>query len=186
MPTLTDQGLLLQKFAYRDTSLIAVWFTRHHGRVKTIWKGARGGKSPFHGRIDFFHQASISWKPSRTSEIHTGTEILVESLHARIARDYPSATAGLYFAELILMLTAGEDPAPALFELLGKAWAYLDGHPPTPLLVARFERALAVALGFALESTPSVRVRRILDEQTGRPPHSREPLDALLRPAANR
>lgn len=174
---LHDRALLLHKISFSDSSIIATWLTREHGRIKTILKGARRPKSPFHGRVDFFLSVDLGWKRARHSEIHTGIETGVHHAWTRIAREYPRMTCGLYFAELIDLLTALEDPAPELHELLQRAWGYLETHPPSVKLVHRFERALADQLGFISESTPPQRIRPILDEQIGRAPHSRVMLD---------
>ena len=86
MDTERAEGIVLRKQPVTESSLIVTWFTREHGKLKTLAKGARRPKGPFQGKIDlftgtrlYFYQASgatctccmiVSWKiPTRNCAI---------------------------------------------------------------------------------------------------------------------
>jgi recombinational DNA repair protein (RecF pathway) len=50
----TTPAILLRKMKLTETSLIVTWLTEHHGKLKTVAKGARQAKSRFAGRLDLF------------------------------------------------------------------------------------------------------------------------------------
>lgn len=57
---------------------------------------------------------------------------------------------GLYANELVLKLTAREDPHPALYDALHNVMAAIATEPNHVAALRRFEWALLTALGFAL------------------------------------
>jgi len=176
-----DSALLLHKTPFSDSSLIVTWFTREHGKLKTMLKGARRPKSPFQGCADHFLKVDLGWQRARQSEIHYGTETGAAFAWRGIAGDYARMSTGIYFAELLDILTALEDPAPDLFRLLEQAWEYLDLHDPSWKLMVRYEKALAIALGFAESGATADQVRHALNEHASRRPASRGALEEMLR-----
>ncbi len=48
---LKDRAVILRRFDYGESSVIAVVLTRQHGKIRLIAKGARKNRSQFHGRL---------------------------------------------------------------------------------------------------------------------------------------
>lgn len=81
MAELSDDALLLRRIPYSDTSLICHFFTRQHGRITLMARGARRAKSPFRAALAPLYDLQIRWRPGRTgmgslSDISRGTKLL--------------------------------------------------------------------------------------------------------------
>lgn len=110
-------------------------------------KGARRTKNPFAGKLDLFFEAEIQIVTSRKSNLHTLTEVVLRNPFAGIRSTYPRTQTAAYFVELIELCTERDHCEPELFELLRRAFAYLDGHDPDEKAVRHFEAELARITG---------------------------------------
>jgi len=77
-------AILLRRTRFSDTSLIVAWFSREHGKLKTIAKGALRPKSIFAGKLDLFFQCELNISWSRQSDLHTLREAVVVDSFAGI------------------------------------------------------------------------------------------------------
>lgn len=143
----TTAAILLRKRKYSDTSLIVSWCTESLGCIQTIAKGARRAKTPFAGKLDLFFEGEISIIPSRRSTLHTLTEVVLKNPFAGIRRSYLRTQTAAYFVELIEICTERDHHEPELFQLLRRAFGYLDAHHPTRRAVSHFETELARIAG---------------------------------------
>ena len=139
-------------------------------------KGARRPKSPFAGKLDLFFEAEISIVRSRKSDLHTLTEAVLKNPFAGIRSNYLRMQTAAYFVELIEICTERDHREPELFNLLCRAFGYLDGNNPTARAVAHFETELARIAGvhdrIRLRADPAFALGNLF----GRLPLSRTPL----------
>ena len=139
-------GWVLHARPYRESSaLLEVW-TRDHGRVGLVARGARGARSRWKGILQPFRPLLLAW--SQRGEL--GTLTGAEQVAAPPSLRSESLYCGLYVNELLMRLTQRADPHPELFGryrdvVLGLA----SGEPPQQLL-RLFERDLLADIGFAL------------------------------------
>jgi DNA repair protein RecO (recombination protein O) len=140
-------AILLRKRKFSDTSLIVSWCTQQLGCIQTMAKGARRAKSPFAGKLDLFFEAEIQIVPSRKSNLHTLTEVVLRNPFSGIRQTYSRTQAAAYFVELIELCTERDHCEPELFELLRRAFGYLDSHDPDLRAVRHFETELARITG---------------------------------------
>ena len=182
----TTAAILLRKRKYSDTSLIVSWCTESLGCIHTIAKGARRPKTPFAGKLDLFFEAEISIVPSRRSTLHTLTEVMLKNPFARIRRSYLCTQAAAYFVELIEICTERDHHEPELFQLLRRAFGYLDNHDPNRRAVLHFETELAQIAGVhdakKLKADPAFALQNLF----GRLPRSRASLLEALAPTRRR
>ena len=52
---------VLHTYAFKETSLVAELFTKTHGRVATLAKGARRPRSAMRGQLQSFQMLSATW-----------------------------------------------------------------------------------------------------------------------------
>jgi DNA repair protein RecO (recombination protein O) len=142
-------AVLLRRIRFSDTSLILSWFSRERGKFKTIAKGALRPKSSFAGKLDLFFQCELTVSWSQRSELHGLREVVLTEAFAGIRERYPNTLAAGYFAELVEETTEPEHPEAAIYELLIRAFSYLQTKPVTGRAVLFFEQELARALGMA-------------------------------------
>lgn len=143
----TDQeaGFVLHTYPYKETSLIVEAFTRRHGRVALLARGARRPRSAMRGVLLAFHPLRLGW--TGTAELATLTG--AEWAGASRALAGIALMCGFYVNELILRLLPREDPHEALYDFYAASLQALgEGAAPAPALRA-FEKHLLGELGYA-------------------------------------
>jgi DNA repair protein RecO (recombination protein O) len=178
MAAQTLNAVLLRRTRFSDTSLIISWFSRERGKLKTVAKGALRTQSNFAGKLDLFFQCELSVSWSQRSELHTLREVMLSEPFAGIRKHYSNTLAAGYFAELVEETTEPEHPETAIYELLIRAFSYLQAKPATSRAVFFFEQELAKTLG--LESSKPDRAAEYLLHSLQRTRTSRVKLLTLL------
>jgi len=141
MDTERAEAIVLRCQPVTESSLIVTWFTREFGKLKTLAKGARRPKSPMRGQIDLFYQNEILFLRSRRSDLHLLHECFLENPRAALRSSVPALAAASYAGELVDLITAPEDPAPVVFELLAVTLDALN-TAAAPVLLLWFELQL--------------------------------------------
>ena len=140
---------LLHQHAYRDSSRIAEFYTREHGRLSLFARGARSPKSSLRAGLRPFQRLLISWSGRAEAGQLTAAEIAGEFTQLPA----PRLMSGFYLNELLLKLTERFDPHPGVFDEYGEALRVLggDANPEPPL--RRFEKRLLEELGYGTDFT---------------------------------
>ncbi|MEM0895689.1 MAG: DNA repair protein RecO [Verrucomicrobiota bacterium] len=170
MDDVKDRAILLRKTRYSDTSLIVAWFTREHGLVKTMAKGALRPKSPFKGTLDLFFGAEIVYAHSRKSELHHLKEVHVNNPRLDLRKSYEATLVAAYFVKLVDSAVEAEAPVEGVFDLLGRALDHLADTPPAKSTILHFEKRLAGELGIL---SPDRSALQALEDQGHRLPPER-------------
>jgi DNA repair protein RecO (recombination protein O) len=138
-------GYVLHTYPYKETSLIVEAFTRRHGRVALLARGARRPRSAMRGVLLAFHPLRLGWSGSAelatlvTAEWGGGLQPLAGR----------GLMCGFYLNELILRLLPREDPHEALYDAYGDALARLSAGDAFPAVLRSFEKRLLAELGYA-------------------------------------
>lgn len=141
-----EPGFVLHAYPYKETSLIVEVFTRRHGRVGLLARGARRPRSMMRGVLLAFHPLHLSW--SASAEL--GTLMRAEWGGGQKALAGIGLMCGFYINELLLRLLPREDPHEALFDAYGAALARLAENGAAQSAVLRgFERRMLAELGYA-------------------------------------
>ena len=153
------RAILLRRYRFSENSLVIVWLTDTHGKVKTSVRSATKPGSPFAGRLELFAEAEIAFKPSRGvkgGDLHTLSEVAVTGDPA-LPSTYVTLLSASYFAELCDLFTETMHPMPELYALLQRAWGFLRSQTPSKRAVEHFETELARLLGVHDPAIPSHR-----------------------------
>jgi DNA repair protein RecO (recombination protein O) len=138
---------LLHQHAYRDSSRIAEFYTRDHGRLSLFARGARSPKSALRAGLRPFQRLLISWSGRSEAGQLTAAEFAGEFTQL----PPPRLMSGFYLNELLLKLTERFDPHPELFDhYAATVQALCAGHPEAPEL-RRFEKRLLEELGYGTD-----------------------------------
>ncbi|MDB5799819.1 MAG: repair protein RecO [Rhodocyclales bacterium] len=139
-------GFVLHTYPWRETSLIVETFTRDHGRLPLMAKGARRPGSAVRGVLMAFQPLAVSW--SGKSELKTLTGAYWQGGQALLGGI--GLLCGYYLNELLLRLLPREDAHPILFDRYAQTIrALAEGRQTAPLLRS-FELALLQELGYGL------------------------------------
>ena len=139
-----EPGYVLHTYAYKETSLIVETFTRRHGRVAVLARGARRPRSAMRGVLLSFHPLRLSW---------SGSSDLANLIGAEWAGGIPllggrGLMCGFYVNELLLRLLPRDDPHEGLFEAYADALGGLAARDVSAVL-RDFEKRLLAELGYA-------------------------------------
>jgi DNA repair protein RecO (recombination protein O) len=141
------EAILIGRSRYSETSLIIHWCSAELGLFRTIAKGAQRPKSTFAGLLDLFVSMEIEFRRSRTSDLHTLTEVKWTHPRLGLRSSYGRVLAATYLVKLVTQLVEPHAPIPGIHELMTRALDYLAEHDPSRAFVERFELRLAEDLG---------------------------------------
>ena len=142
----TEQtAFLLHSIPYRETSLIVDLFTREHGRIAAVAKGARRRQS-------VLRPVLMSFQPIRV--VLTGRNELRNLIGAEwsgglLAPDGDALICGFYMNELLIKLLAREDPHPQLFDAYCQALSAFSAGSILDATLRIFEWHLLRETGYA-------------------------------------
>lgn len=138
-------GYILHTQPYRETSLLLEVLSRDHGRFSLVARSARRPRSDLRGVLLPFQPLTLSWFGK--GELRT--------LHAadwdggvRALTGLP-LVCGFYLNELMMKLTARDDPEPRAFSVYDRAVRELAGGALLSTALRRYELRLAQVLGYA-------------------------------------
>ena len=140
-----QSGFVLHSTYYKETSLIVDLFTRDHGRVALVAKGAKRPHSKLRGVLQTFQPLSVGW--SGKSELRTLTA--AEWVGGLQPLEKSALLCGFYLNELLIKLLAREDPHPALFDHYVGTLHELAQIELAPIALREFELALLKETGVA-------------------------------------
>ncbi len=142
-----SSAILIRRYRFSETSLIAVWITEDHGKIKTSARGALQPKSAFRGKLDLFFQCEIAFERSRNGDLHALREVLLLQPFDQVGSRYANLAAAAYFGDLTDLATESSTPADGVFDLLSRAVEFLRTNPATLRAVTHFESSLCEILG---------------------------------------
>ena len=141
-----EPAFVLHSYPFRETSLILDVFSRKHGRLAIVARGARRPKSSLRGVLMNFQPLLLSWFGK--GEVRT-----LHSAEWQGGQPYLQGTAlmcGFYMNEMLLNLLARDDPHEQLFDYY-RATIYRLAHETDHAATLRcFEKHLLQELGYAL------------------------------------
>jgi len=186
---LETPGYVLHATAWRETSLIVQAFSRDHGWVSMVAKGAKRPHSVLRPALSVFQPLLLSWTGS--GEIKTLTRAECAGVHALPGAAMMSCW---YMNELLFRLLPREDPHPGLFDAYVIALQRLAQGQAAAGALRRFEWILLKETGYGLnaeepdfddlQSEPALRAtlrERLSEHLADRPLTTRQVLVALQR-----
>ena len=148
-----EPGFVLHTYPFKETSVVAEVFTRSHGRVALIARGARRPASALRGLMQPFSPLLLSW----FGKADLKTLHAVEWQGGMPAPQGRALMCGFYLNELLLRLLARADAHEALYDryvatleqLAGEAGAGDDERGIyLERILRRFEKTLLSEIGY--------------------------------------
>ena len=144
----SDECFLLHQRSYGETSIIVEAFTKNHGKMSLIAKGAKKPKSKFFGYLTPFHKLSITY--SGRSELKTLTSI-DRDLSSQENTMSKTSYSLLYINELLIKLLPKDATQQDLFLLYEKFLADVRAKEDLELTLRHFELDLLDMLGYGFD-----------------------------------
>jgi DNA repair protein RecO (recombination protein O) len=137
---------ILHTYAFKETSLVAELFTKAHGRVATLAKGARRPRSAMRGQLQSFQMLSATW--SGKNELKTLHSL--DWADALTMLQGEALMCGFYLNELLLRLLPREDAHEQLFNYYQATLRALAKGLDLATHLRRFELKLLQEMGYAV------------------------------------
>lgn len=136
---------ILHRRPYRESSWLLELFSRDHGRLALIARGARkAGRQRL--PLEPARELLVSWQMRGD----LGVLQQAEAVAAGAAIGGASLLSVLYLNELLLRMTTRHDPHPALFECYRQTLLGFEGRADAEGLLRYFELDLLQTLGYGL------------------------------------
>ena len=141
-----EPAFLIHRRAFRESSAILEVFSRNHGRLGIVARGANRPRSSFRAALTPFVPLLMSW--SGRGEL--ATLRAVEPAAAPNALLGNALLSGMYLNELMMRLTHRHDPHPDLFEAYSTAIIELGAGGALEQVLRIFEKRVLEAIGYGL------------------------------------
>ena len=153
-------SFVLHSYPYKETSLIVDLFTRDHGRIAVVAKGAKRPLSKLRGVLQTFQPLSVSF--SGKSELRTLID--AEWVGGMLPLERTALLCGFYLNELLVRLLARDDPHRVLFDHYVATLNELAHGEPAQIALRKFERALLKETGVAADLSRCTTTREAVQE----------------------
>lgn len=141
-----EPAYVLHSRAFRETSLIVESFTREHGRIAVVARGAKSAKSRWRSVLQPFRPLLLSWNQRSDLGTLTGADQIASPPPLQGQALY----CGLYLNELLMRLLHRSDPHAELFERYRDILMDLASNAPPQPLLRIFEKHLLESVGYAM------------------------------------
>ncbi len=146
MRVFQQPAFVLHTSDYRETSLLVEAYSRNHGRIGLIAKGARRAKTGLRAVLNPFQPLLLSW--SSKSDLATLTA--AEPDQSALVLNGEALYCGFYMNELLMRLLHRHDPHERLFDAYRAALARLQTGGEYDVTLRIFEKHLLQELGYGL------------------------------------
>jgi DNA repair protein RecO (recombination protein O) len=161
------KAILLSRRDIRETSVIAVFFTRDFGKIKGLVKSVRGPLARFGTYLHEFALFDIVFYDRVRSDTYMITQCDLSEPYAQIAQDIDKRLKAFYILELVDKFTALRDESLEIYQLL--VWI-LDNikkerFPAKAIII--FQIMLLEYTGFLPQFQDCVECSRRIGDQAG-------------------
>ena len=152
-------AFVLHTSAYRETSLLVEAYSRNHGRVGLIAKGARRAKTGLRPVLNPFQPLLLGWSGKGDLATLTGAEPADNTtpLHGE------SLYCGFYMNELLMRLLHRHDPHERLFDAYRTTLVCLQSGDGHDVALRIFEKHLLQELGYGLMLDHEIGAKTAID-----------------------
>jgi len=117
MPIHKTQAIVINKFDFRETSLIVNFYTKDHGKISGVLKGIRKDPKKFASTLEPFSHNEIVFYRSRNSSLHLVSQADVVNNFMGIRANMMKMGLGGVLTELIHSIMPQEDINEEIFDL---------------------------------------------------------------------
>ena len=117
MPINKTDALVLKRDNFRETSLIACFYTRDFGKISTVLKGIRQEPEKFASTLEPFSYNEVIFYEKRSLSLHIASQCDIKDNFNLIRKSIVKVTAASLMMELINSLMPQEDKNEDVFEL---------------------------------------------------------------------
>lgn len=175
MPPEKTEAVVIRQVDFSESSRIVTFFTREHGKLTALAKGAKRLKSAFQVALDLLATCDVVFLRKSSGSLNILTDARLIARFQVPGRQLVPLYGGYYVAELLAGLTEDFDPHPDLYDHTQRTLARLqEDDDPYPALL-RFQLLLLREIGllpnFEEQIVGGTRVPRDDSDQDGSGAH---------------
>ncbi|MCX7153617.1 MAG: DNA repair protein RecO [Betaproteobacteria bacterium] len=140
-------AFVLHSYPYRETSLLVEVFSRRHGRLVVVARGARRPRSAMRGSLLAFQPLLLAW--SGRGEVRSLHGVEWQGGQPLLSGD--ALLCGFYLNELMIKLLPREDAHEKLYDNYQEALKRLAMEADSAPVLRSFEKQMLKELGYALD-----------------------------------
>ncbi len=129
------EAIVLNKINYGDTSMIASFFTRDHGRLSGILKGGRSAKSRIGAAVNPLNHIEIIFYKKDTRELQVVSGVSIISHFAGIKDNFEKLQYSLAVLELLKKYTPEQEVNFRLFSGTVRILSLMETSNEEPLIL---------------------------------------------------
>ncbi len=161
--TYRSEAVVLRRVDFGEADRLLTLYSREHGKIKAIAKGARKPQSRKTGHVELFMRSRFFIAKGRNLDIITQAEAIDSYIPLR--SDLVRATYASYAVELLDRFTVEEDQHIGIYDLLVDALGWFS-TADSPFLAARYYELRLLALaGFHPRLFQCVSCQEAVEEQ---------------------
>ena len=146
---INTSAIVLKSFPYGETSLIVRCYTKDHGKVSLIVKGARGKKSPMAAYFQSMNYLDIVYYYRQTRSLQSISKVSFVEIWSSLNQNLKKIAHGLAVIELTEKTNTENDPHPELFEeLIAVLKAFDSSELRLNIIFWYYQIKLLTILGF--------------------------------------
>lgn len=148
MSLVKQEGIVLKRRDFGETSRIAIIFTESAGKIQVNAKGARKPKSKFGAALEPLTRLELVYYHRENKDLYTLSETSIITSHQDIRENAAASLYGLAMAETLDALTEPEEADPALYRLIGRSLIALANRANPKSALLHYLLHLSAAIGF--------------------------------------
>ena len=174
-----SSAIVLRRFSYSDTSIIARCFTKEMGKLSFIIRGAKRKKSPQSAFYEPMSHLDLVFSHNKRRDLHFVTKASFSSTYLNIYKDLKRIAYGMAIVELTEKTIIDEDPNLRLFDELINILKVIDlQQMQLNLIFWYYQLRLLDLQGFKTDLTNNLPGLDLPDPNKG--PNSKNILSTLL------
>lgn len=142
------EAIVLKTFDFRETSRIAIFFTKDCGKLKGVLKGIRKDQKKFGSSVDRFSINDIVFYRYSRSDLHLISQCDLKEYFFSIRQDYERSMAANYVLELVDRVMPPEHENEDVYQLMLNFLRSLDTAHNIDKLVHIFQIKILGLSGF--------------------------------------
>jgi len=146
MRNVTDEALIIGLMDYRENDRIVSFFTRDHGRISGVARGAKRSVKRFGGALELFSRLTLNFTPAEG--LVTVHDVDPVTIYPNIRATLEGIAHAGYACELVAALAPEQMANQRLFRLLAAYLEHLDRCPASRPDRHFFEINLLNILGY--------------------------------------
>ncbi|GAA4706280.1 DNA repair protein RecO [Brevibacillus fulvus] len=141
------EGIVIRSVDYGESSKVLTVFTREHGKIGIMARGAKKTKSRLIAVSQLFSHAYYLCKTGPGSGMPDLSQGEVIESYRDLRQDLLHTAYAAYMAELLDRLTQEREANPYLFELLAMTFHYMNEGKDPEILCRIFESKMLIVAG---------------------------------------